>query len=195
MAKLHNFFYFFQIESHCSEFSNDTSFLSEVIDILINVSLLLSNPLRGWLECSTFFLIIIGIHSPENLSALVWFYSGEKLRASSQKYGFQKIQNTWKICLAHNLIWILSGVSQRFQKTWDTWACDWRFRSYKQFCTFDCCSTPIRPIGVSLCNNVVGVSTTLPPSFKSLQLTVLSARSVLRGDHWSVTILTLTIGF
>ncbi len=67
-----------------------------------------------------------------------------------------------------------------------------RFRSYERFRTFDRCSASVRP---SLGNVVDGVSTTFPPSFKSLHLTVWSAWSVLGGDRWSLVILTITIGF
>ncbi len=53
------------------------------------------------------------------------------------------------------------------------------------FVTFDCCSTPLRPIGASLGHVVGGVSTTITPSFKSLRHTVWSAQSFLHGDCWS----------
>ena len=40
-----------------------------------------------------FFLIIIDLESPQNITAVVWFRSGEKPRTSSQKYVFNIIMN------------------------------------------------------------------------------------------------------
>ncbi len=65
------------------------------------------------------FLIIINIHSPENLSALVWFRLGEKprtSRTSSQKYVFQKMRNTQEFRIIESELCVLSGVSQWFQR-------------------------------------------------------------------------------
>lgn len=68
-------------------------------------------------------------------------------------------------------------------------------RSYERFHTFDRCSAPNRPIRASLGDAVDAVRTSIPPSLKSLRLTVWSERSVLRGDCWSLIILTITIGY
>ena len=76
----------------------------------------------------------------------------------------------------------------------DTWAYASRLRSYEQFRTFDRCSVPVRPIGAGLGDVVGCVSTISPQSFKSLRLTVRSARSVLRGECCIMGKLTITIG-
>ncbi len=68
-----------------TEFGEDISFRSGAI--LVNVVPPLTDVLASlydrWVETS-FFLIIIDIHCPENISALVWLRSVEKPKTGSQ---------------------------------------------------------------------------------------------------------------
>ncbi len=68
-----------------TEFGEDISFRSGAI--LVNVVPPLTDVLASLYNSELklqFFLIIIDIHCPENISALVWLRSVEKLKTGSQ---------------------------------------------------------------------------------------------------------------
>ncbi len=70
------------------EFSEDISFRSRVIAFFVKLALDFRRfwgPIAKLSRNFNFFLIIIDIHFPANISAVVSFRSGEKPRTSSQK--------------------------------------------------------------------------------------------------------------
>ncbi len=72
----------------CLEFGEDISFRSRVIAFFVKLALdfrTFWGPIAKLSRNFNFFLIIIDIHFPENISAVVSFRSGEKPRTSSQK--------------------------------------------------------------------------------------------------------------
>ncbi len=73
----------------CIKFGEDISFCSRAIIFFVNMALdfrTFWGPIAILSGNVNFFSIIIDIHFPENISAVVWIRSGKKPRTSSQKY-------------------------------------------------------------------------------------------------------------
>ncbi len=73
----------------CIKFGEDISFCSRAIIFFVNMALdfqTFRGPIAILSGNINFFSIIIDIHFPENISAVVWIRSGKKPRTSSQKY-------------------------------------------------------------------------------------------------------------
>ncbi len=172
----------------CIKFGEDISFCSRAIIFFVNMALdfrTFWGPIAILSGNVNFFSIIINIHFPENISAVVWIRSGKKPRTSSQKYvsditqvcektGPRRPQITggffdfpWpkdskyvKILSLRQAVWELLALSRIF-----------------------CCSAPYGPIWLRIWYVLLKLRATHWQSFKSLGLTVWAARCVLRRKN------------
>ncbi len=111
----------------CPEFGEDISFRSRVIAVLSEIGPASFKPFYApFANVSwnfNFFSIIIDNHLPENISAVVWFWSGEKPRTSSPKVGFEQISRWRKTIQAQMkseialLFWLTQGL-QGYKTFW-----------------------------------------------------------------------------
>ncbi len=88
ICKFHFFLPKIFIIHMCIKFGEDISFCSRVIIFFINMALdfpTFWGPIAKLSRNFNFFSIIIDIHFPENISAVVWIRSVKKPRTSSQE--------------------------------------------------------------------------------------------------------------
>ncbi len=172
----------------CIKFGEDISFCSRAIFFFVNMALdfrTFWGPIAILSGIVNFFSIIIDIHFPENISAVVWIRSGKKPRTSSQKY----VSDITQVCekTGPRRPQITGGF---FDFPWPKDSKYVNILSLRQavwellaLSRFFCCSAPYGPIWLRIWYVLLKLRATHWQSFKSLGLTVWAARCVLRRKN------------
>ncbi len=169
----------------CIKFGEDISFCSRAIIFFVNMALdfrTFWGPIAILSGNVNFFSIIIDIHFPENISAVVWIRSGKKPRTSSQKY----VSDITQVCekTGPRRPQITGGFfdfpwpkDSKYVKILSLRQAVWELLAHSRFF---CCSAPYGPIWLRIWYVLLKLRATHWQSFKSLGLTVWAARCVLR---------------
>ncbi len=139
----------------CIKFGEDISSCSRAIIFFVNMALdfrTFWGPIAILSENVNFFSIIIDIHFPENISAVVWIWLGKKPRTSSQKYVSDITQVCEKTGPRRPQI---TGVffdfpwpkDSKYVKILSLWQAVWELLALSRFF---CCSAPYGPIGLRI---------------------------------------------